>query len=304
MTHVVRNVLLTAAGAMLLPSALPAQLTTPLGSSIVPRGAVYSKTEAILGSPSKLAAIMASQSATASVAPRPGAFSTPIGATVQPASRVVPDDRPDVFGSVALAVASTPLDSRWHKVEHAALGAQAASYVDGLAGFTALERIDAVNRFVNASIQFANDGPGGDDGDAWDSASRTLARGTGDCEDYAIAKMQMLRRAGFAAKDLYLVVLRDTRRARDHAVLVIREDGRLLVLDNGTTQILDSDSVTNYEPIFTFAENRAWTHGYRRAAPAPSQLAQTESKPAIDGAAAMMAMAAIRLPSAAVGFRF
>ena len=36
-----------------------------------------------------------------------------------------------------------------------------------------------------------------------------MRRGRGDCEDYAIAKLQMLRAAGFEDRDLYLVIAKD-----------------------------------------------------------------------------------------------
>jgi hypothetical protein len=60
---------------------------------------------------------------------------------------------------------------------------------------------------------------------------RTLTRG-GDCEDYAIAKFVALRRAGIAADDLRIVIMRDTNHGEDHAVAAARLDGRWLTLDN------------------------------------------------------------------------
>jgi predicted transglutaminase-like cysteine proteinase len=38
--------------------------------------------------------------------------------------------------------------------------------------------------------------------DFWANAGETLRRGTGDAEDIAIAKMQVLKAAGFDPKDL------------------------------------------------------------------------------------------------------
>jgi hypothetical protein len=73
-------------------------------------------------------------------------------------------------------------------------------------------------------------------------------------EDYAIAKLQMLRgifepRLPGHRKDL-------VRRA-DHAVLVVRAAGKMLVLDNGTTwSPMPTMCMT---AILTFAANGAWT---------------------------------------------
>lgn len=111
----------------------------------------------------------------------------------------------------------------------------------------------------------------------------------------------MLRHAGFAEQDLYLVVLRDVARRADHAVLVVRSEGRLLVLDNGTNRILDSDSLSDYRPILTFSGNRSWTHGYRREVEAPVQMAEAAPLP-VDGQTATLAAAA--LPAVTVSIAF
>ena len=101
----------------------------------------------------------------------------------------------------------------------------------------------------------------------------------------------MLRVAGVADNDLYLVVLKDLTRRADHAVLVVRAAGRFLVLDNGTDRIVDSATVRDYRPILTFTAGRTFTHGYRRdvaptvtyasnVTPAPVALADARFEPA------------------------
>jgi len=54
--------------------------------------------------------------------------------------------------------------------------------------------------------------------DVWSSPLATLARGGGDCEDYAIAKYVALRLAGIAPEDCEIVVMHDTIHGEDHAV--------------------------------------------------------------------------------------
>jgi predicted transglutaminase-like cysteine proteinase len=229
------------------------------------------KTEAILGAPSRLATILAEQQGLPAPKPlRPASLSprTPTYAVLRDARR---DDspgatsgRPDVFGSVALAVGRTPLDKRWRKVARQRVGGDAATYAASLRGRSELAKVEAVNRYVNHRVLFVEDSRQYGREDHWTAASDTLSRGRGDCEDYAIAKLQMLRAAGFADRDLYLVVARDLVRRADHALLVVRAGGRMLVLDNGTDTILDSDDIRDYRPVLTFAANGAWTHGYRR----------------------------------------
>ena len=234
----------------------------------------WAKSEAITGQPSALQAILAAQRGEklAIRAPQPMSFSRPvINADYRFERRVdegATSGRPDVFGSVALSVSKTPLDARWRRAGTSGIAGPAAQYASALLDHDRVARLEAVNRYVNGRVRFVDDRVQFGRGDVWTSASETLRRGKGDCEDYAIAKLQMLRRAGFADRDLYLVIVRDLVRRADHAVLVARADGRLFVLDNGTDKLLDSAAVADYRPIMTFASGGTWTHGYRRAKPA------------------------------------
>lgn len=241
-----------------------------------------SKTQAILGGESRLTAILAQQSG--QPLPQPAALSAagyaaPLMRAVMPIYRpAIAMDRPDVFNSVALPIDRTSLDRRWRKVAKVPAGAVPAAFAAGLAGRGPIEQLEAINRYVNGRVKFIDDIRQYGVADRWTTAADTLRRGRGDCEDYAIAKLQLMRRAGFAEKDLYLVILRDALRRADHAVLVARAEGRLLVLDNGTDRLTDSYEMPDYRPIFTFSGNRAWTHGYRRAA-APIVLASNRTMP-------------------------
>ena len=239
------------------------------------------KTEAILGAPSRLAAILAVQQGLPAPKPlQPASLHvrTPSYAVlreVRRASSGATSGRPDVFGSVALSVGRTPLDKRWRAVARQRVGGAPAAYAASLRGRDELAQVEAVNRYVNARVQFVDDSRQYRHEDFWSAASDTLRRGRGDCEDYAIAKLQMLRAAGFSDRDLYLVVAKDLVRRSDHALLVVRAGGRMLVLDNGTDAILDADNPGDYRPVLTFAANGAWTHGYRVRMPTLTVAAAT-----------------------------
>ena len=259
--------------AVLVPTAAAAEETPAVLTS-----ASLAKSEAILGTRSALAELMAQQSGIA----LPQVIAT-TASPIQPASRVSPlrmnavltksdtppaavhSGRPDVFGTVALSVGSTPLDSRWRRVEQARVAGSYATWARSLRGFDATERADLVNRFVNNRVTFVDDSRQFGRPDVWLTASETLRRRRGDCEDYAIAKMQLLREAGIAERDMYLVIAKDLVRRSDHAILVVRAGQRMLMLDNGSDDLLDSDSVADYRPVLTFAAGKAWTHGYRRS---------------------------------------
>lgn len=252
-----------------------------------------SKSEAILGgAPSALAAITASQGGRVSFTPTmaPARMRPAVASHVRPA---VASDRPDIFNSVALSIGRSPLDRRWNQVSGAGVGGSAGAFAAALRGENILAKLDAVNSYVNARVRFVDDRVQFGVADRWMAPSETLARGRGDCEDYALAKRAMLRAAGVADKDIYLVVLKDLSRRADHAVLVVRASGRFLVLDNGTNRIVDSADVADYKPMITFAANgRTYTHGYRRDMPpviyasnsvaAPVMLAQARFEPSSD----------------------
>jgi predicted transglutaminase-like cysteine proteinase len=274
-----------------MDKSLTTRLAAALAVMIVPAPAfaqpaiTAAKTEAILGAPSRLAAILAEQQGLAAPQPlRPAALSvrTPTYAVLRETSRPAigqrksagaVSGRPDVFGSVALSVGRTPLDHRWRKVARQGIGGAAGAYAASLRGLGPLARVEAVNRYVNGRVQFVDDSRQYGREDHWVAASETLRRGRGDCEDYAIAKLQMLRAAGVPDRDLYLVIAKDLVRRADHALLVVRAGDRMVVLDNGTDRLLDADDVGDYRPILTFAATGAWTHGYRRPAPTMTMAA-------------------------------
>ena len=253
----------------ILPCLALAALAVPAHAQVV--NASYrstSKTEAILGgAPSALAAITAQQGGRPAYAP--AAATTGPGAHFRPAianyvREPVSSDRPNVFNSVALSIGRSPLDMRWNKVSGAGVGGSAAAYASSLRGEGIVAKLEAVNSYVNARVRFIDDRVQFGVADRWMPASETLARGRGDCEDFALAKRAMLRAAGVPDKDLYLVVLKDVSRRADHAVLVVRAAGRFLVLDNGTNRIVDSSDVQDYRPMLTFTASKSYTHGYRR----------------------------------------
>lgn len=265
--------------------------------------AALDKSQAILGAPSALASILAAQSsgapvqaiATASL-PLTIAIARPTPSIARTPFADAPDlaaspTRPDIFNSIAMPIRHTALDARWDRVGSASVGGQAGRFAAALRDHDERSRLDAVNAYVNARVAFTDDIRQFGVADRWSAASETLARGRGDCEDYALAKLAMLRRAGFADRNLYFVVLKDLSRRADHAVLVVRSGGRFLVLDNGTNRLVDSAAVRDYRPILTFTAGQRFTHGYRRSLPsaimASNNVTRDPSQPPITTAAGM-----------------
>ena len=214
---------------------------------------------------------------------RPASYSAPISPAIirteTPVSAGVASGRPDVFGSVALRLTRAPLMARWQQVRNSRLVGASARYAQSLGNRDEVERLEAINRYVNDRVQFIDDSEQYGRADVWSAAADTLNSGRGDCEDYAIAKLQMLRRAGFSDSDLYLVIVKDLVSRRDHAVLVVRAAGQMYVLDNGTSRLINSEEIRDYRPILSFAAaGGAWTHGYR-VRRAPMNIASGEETP-------------------------
>jgi predicted transglutaminase-like cysteine proteinase len=177
-----------------------------------------------------------------------------------------PGPDPSLFGSVALRIGHTALDGRWTRVAYAPppTDARWREVVRAASALPEHARLQLANTWINHQIAFESDLANYGVRDYWASARESLARGRGDCEDYAIAKMELLRAAGVPQSDLYLVVAKDLVRRADHAILAVRTSDGFFVLDNGTDEVLPADAVQDYRPVVTFSAGREWLHGFRR----------------------------------------
>jgi predicted transglutaminase-like cysteine proteinase len=112
-------------------------------------------------------------------------------------------------------------------------------------------RFGVINRAINLKIKPASDLALYGAEDVWSPPLATLAKGAGDCEDYAIAKFVALQEAGVSSDDLRIVILRDDIREEDHAVVAARLDGKWLMLDNRRMVMLEDQQVPDYyRPVF------------------------------------------------------
>jgi predicted transglutaminase-like cysteine proteinase len=111
-------------------------------------------------------------------------------------------------------------------------------------------RLGEINRAINLAIHPMSDLAQYGEIDVWSSPLVTFTNGSGDCEDYAIAKFVALRQAGISPEDLRIVIMRDTNRGEDHAVAAARLDGHWLTLDNRRMAMVEDAYVRNYRPLF------------------------------------------------------
>jgi predicted transglutaminase-like cysteine proteinase len=196
------------------------------------------------------------------VSPGPQTAAADMAPVLRRRATAAAPDSPNVFGSVALSVGGTPLDAMWRRAS--AESASVARWAGPLreAGGDRESMIREVNQWVNQRIDFADDARSNGRADHWQTAAESLGSGRGDCEDYALAKLQLLASLGVSRDDMYLVLVRDLVRRQDHAVLAVRLDGRFVVLDNNTDALLDDHQVQDYRPVMSYSGGRRWIHGY------------------------------------------
>jgi predicted transglutaminase-like cysteine proteinase len=119
-------------------------------------------------------------------------------------------------------------------------------------------QLDAVNRWANAK-PYVEDWVNWQVGDYWETPGEFIARG-GDCEDFAIAKYFSLVRLGFPVHDLRIVVVSDTRTHGFHAVLAVRLDGTVWLLDNLLPAAVPMESQPQYVPVYSLNAEGWWMH--------------------------------------------
>lgn len=177
----------------------------------------------------------------------------------------------DFLGSKRLPVRHTTFDNAWKRVRDAGLSSSALKAISKIAEHSdRLAVLSAVNAWTNAKIRYVEDRVLYGKSDYWANAGTTLRRRAGDCEDIAIVKMQMLAGMGIARSDMYLTIARDLVRNADHALLIVKLDGRPWLLDNMTNELIDARQGNDYRPIMSFSTSQRWLHGFQTPATAQS----------------------------------
>lgn len=189
----------------------------------------------------------------------------------------------DFLGSERVSIGRTPLDREWRRVSRKAGSVSAVTSLARQGSETDADHLGKVNTWVNRNIEFVEDKALYGRRDYWATAGETLRRMQGDCEDFAILKYQFLVESGFDPGSIYLTLVWDPVRRRDHAVLIVKLDGEHYLLDNETDQILPADGSNEYTAKMSFSQRSAWLHGYTtrstdNLALAPRQVAYFSDK--------------------------
>jgi predicted transglutaminase-like cysteine proteinase len=177
------------------------------------------------------------------------------------------------LGTERVAIGRTPFDKEWKRVAGRGLSRRDLRRAIGKVPNGREELLSQVNRWVNQSITYRDDIQLNGTEDYWADARETLRRGMGDCEDYAILKMQMLAAAGVDRDDMMLTLLRDNVRRLDHAVLLVRDGADWVMLDLQTDRVVPAAADYGYSPVMSFSDDARWIHGRKRQKPRTIRIA-------------------------------
>jgi predicted transglutaminase-like cysteine proteinase len=172
---------------------------------------------------------------------------------------------PDVFGTVALNAGVTFYDARFRRVSaNDARDPMVLSIAAAASSLDPVAKLRLVQEAVNSRVRWTHDLDNMGVADFWANAGETLRRGTGDSEDIAIVKMQVLKAAGFSPKDLYISIGRHNVRGA-HVVLLARTAGGFYVLDDTNHDLMTPAQHGRFTPIMTLGQGVSWIHGRRVA---------------------------------------
>jgi predicted transglutaminase-like cysteine proteinase len=122
------------------------------------------------------------------------------------------------------------------------------------------DKLEKVNRFFNEKIRFENDLEVWGVEDYWATPIEFLARGAGDCEDFAIAKYFTLKATGVDDDKLRITYVKALRYNIHHMVLTYYSDPEAepLVLDNLVDSIDHASKRSDLVPILSFNGSGLW----------------------------------------------
>lgn len=187
---------------------------------------------------------------------------------------------PDVFGTVALNAGVTFYDARFRRVASTdTKDPLVASLALAAAGLDPVAKLQMVQHEVNQRVRWMHDLDNMGVADFWANAGETLRRGTGDSEDIAIAKMQVLKAAGFSPKDLYISIGKHNVRGA-HVVLLARAAGSFYVLDDTLQNIATPAQHARFTPVMTLGQGASWIHGKRVGASRVASISSSATKTA------------------------
>jgi predicted transglutaminase-like cysteine proteinase len=182
-----------------------------------------------------------------------------------PASAKPASTRASKIRAKHIPIGKTPFDPHWQRAQarpsRAVLNRHLASA--GVRSDTSLEdALVRINHYVNDLISYSFDPSLYARKDHWATASETLNRGSGDCEDYVILKLHLLKAYGVSGRRMRMHLMHDLAANADHAILVVKTPSGERVLDNRTNRVFPLSELSDVRPVLSFSEERRWTYAF------------------------------------------
>lgn len=184
-------------------------------------------------------------------------------------AETAPSTRPKALSITSIPVSQTAFDDHWSRVRSAPSPALMQSELDQAGvheGMSKRDMLRRINAHVNREVAYISDDIHYGRRDFWAKPSETISKRAGDCEDFAILKMHLLRAAGYPADKIRLVLGRDLAANQDHAFLVVFTPTGSKVLDNNIDRVYSVKEAVALRPILSFSEGSRWVHGIRDGA--------------------------------------
>lgn len=197
------------------------------------------------------------------------------------------------FSSVAVQVENAPQTAKWTSVVRqtknsgslrgcldnasrcSGYGVEWRAMMQLARGLDRRAQVDLVNAFFNR-FTYRTDAQEYGVSDHWATPVEFMARGAGDCEDYAIAKFFSLKLMGFGDQDLRVVAVFDRVARIGHAVLTAEVEGTRYVLDNRSNR-LSPETSYDFQPILSMNEAGVWRNVQQQRARSVKTLTNVSS---------------------------
>lgn len=130
-------------------------------------------------------------------------------------------------------------------------------------------KLKDVNEYFNRKLRFEADLKAWGQEDYWATPIEAMMKGSGDCEDYAVAKYFSLKFSGVPISKLRITYVKaqiggaGSNITQAHMVLTYYStpDAEPLVLDNLVSEIRPASRRTDLVPIFSFNSEGVWAAG-------------------------------------------
>ena len=127
-------------------------------------------------------------------------------------------------------------------------------------------RVRDVHQFFNQKLKYVEDAELWRQADYWATPLESMAKGAGDCEDFALAKYFTLRELGVAPQKLRMIYVRAriggpaSPITQAHMVLAYyaAPTAEPLVLDNLISSIKPASQRGDLQPVFSFNADGIW----------------------------------------------